>query len=564
MNNIKFILHLLQALAPVILLGLVGVNYSDFVIHAIEGNTFLNSCIIIVGMIGAVLFVLRIIDAGRERISLLRYATEVGQGGNMTELLEADWLRGRLMHRFLEFIAETGGKLSSQLDQTAIESELHSLEDEFNSKMELPSFLVGFMIAMGLLGTFIGLLETLTGISGMLDGLANGPSTASIDTEFLKLVGELRKPLAGMGIAFSASMFGLVGSLVLGLMQLTARRFNKVVMADARDTLHRLVERVRGALPVGGVAQAAPTSARGGVSEEFLSEFLSEMVSNMNSLQELFHRSQDASLSVATRVDTLARKLEEVSAAIESNVEANKRTNDLLGFGPRMKETNEEMLGEIRALLTNGQDHQKSMTRMVDTLSAIDQKLSVSNDSTRTHYEMVGTINGQTLSKLDEAVGVLHDVNDRTSDSEAKLDRKLQALTAAVGNIGGGLQQLASKLSEVATIGQNQLTASSSGQTMLRDSASEVQGLLKELQEKVQKVQEVEIGATRHLYGIKESFDNMGTMLESLKGLSAGVTRQTSLLEATLEEMRTSQRNMARDMRAELREVARGAVRDTP
>ena len=72
--------------------------------------------------------------------------------------------------------------------------------------------------------------------------------------------------------------------------------------------------------------------------------------------------------------------------------------------------------------------------------------------------------------------------------------------------------------------------------------------------------QEVEIGATRHLYGIKEAVDNMGSSLEPLKGLSQGVARQTSVLEATLEEMRTSQRNLVRELRTELREAARQTV----
>jgi prefoldin subunit 5 len=188
---------------------------------------------------------------------------------------------------------------------------------------------------------------------------------------------------------------------------------------------------------------------------------------------------------------------------------------------------------------------------------AIDQKMANSNDGTRNHYETVGQINTQSLAKLDEAVGILHDVNDRTSDSETKLDRKLQGLSTTATTIATALQGLSQKMSEVATVGQSQLTSQGSSQVLFRDASAEVQGMLKELQEKMQKLQEVEIGATRHLYGIKESFDNLGGALESLKGLSQGVAKQTSLLEATLEEMRTSQRNFARELRAELRELAR-------
>jgi chromosome segregation ATPase len=281
------------------------------------------------------------------------------------------------------------------------------------------------------------------------------------------------------------------------------------------------------------------------------------LVNNINQVMELFHRSQDSSIAVSSRIDNLTRRLEDVIGAIDSNVEAAKRTNDLLGFGPRMKETNEETLAEIRALLASSQDRQKIMTRFIDAMNAIEQKLSSGNDGARNHFELVSNVNIQTLAKLDEAVGVLHAVNDRTSDSESKLDRKMQALSTNTTSISTALQQLAAKMGEMNATGQAQIANTSSAQQMLREASSEVQGLLGGLQEKMQKIQEVEIGANRHLYGIKESVDTMGSMLEPLKTLSQGVTRQTSVLEATLEEMRTSQRNLLRDLRTELREVSR-------
>jgi len=555
----RYIVYLLQALAPLIMVTLTAISYLDFVLMAIAGNTFLNGCILLVGLTGSITMIVRIWDLNRERTVLRRYSTEVKGGADMKALLNEPWLVERAMHRFLDNIAQTEGKLSSPLDQQAIESELHDLQGEFDSKMEFPGFLVGFMIAMGLLGTFIGLLETLTGISTMLDGLVNTPSGDSVEAEFLKLVGQLRKPLAGMGIAFSASMFGLVGSLVLGLTQLSVRRYTKVVLSDARDVLHDLTERVYVAAVAvaGGTTTQAAAGAGNGVSQEFLSEFMSEVMSNMNQLAEMFSRSQDAAIAQTSRVDGLYKRLEDVTGAIESNVEAVKRLNDLLGFGPRMKETNEAVLSEIRELLANGQEQQKSMTRVADTLAAIDTKMASANDGNRGHYDVLNTYNTQNLAKLDEAVGILHDVNDRASDSETKMDRKLQALTNNTNNIAQALQGLTQRLGELSTLSQTQIGNQGSTQVLFRDASAEVQALLKELQDKLMKIQEVEIGATRHLYGIKEAFDNMGGSLESLKGLSQGVSKQTTMLEATLEEMRTSQRNFARELRNEFRELAR-------
>ena len=557
--NRKFRVHLFQALAPLALMLLVGGTHAEFVITAIEGNVLLNSMILMVGLIGAVLWILRLIHANQERQTLIRFEAEVREGASMKELLETPWSQTHACRGYLESLASTGGKLSSSLDQAAIEAEIEHLRGEFDSRMELPGYLVGFMVAMGLLGTFVGLLETLTGISGMLDGMVNNPAGGeSIDSEFLKLVGELRKPLAGMGIAFSASMFGLLGSLLLGSMQMTVRRFTKTVVNDAHDLVNRLTERVRGQVVAGGAPAAAAAAGGGaGISEGFMTDVVGELVNNINQLMELFHRSQDSALAVSSRIDNLTRRLDDVIGAVESNMEAVKRTNDLLGFGPRMKETNEEALAEIRTLVSSSQDRQKVMTRLADAMISIDQKLSTGNEGARSHFDLVGNVNVQSLAKLDEAVGILHAVNDRTSDSESKLDRKMQALATTTTSISTALQQMTSKIGEVAATGQTQITNANSAQQVLRDASSEVQSLLGAVQEKIQKLQEVEIGATRHLYGIKEAVDNMGSSLEPLKGLSQGVARQTSVLEATLEEMRTSQRNLVRELRTELREAAR-------
>jgi len=550
------IVSILQCIAPPVALIGVGFAFQDFVLNAIRGNPVLNSLIIAIAFSGASLMLFRLIGAQRERCALRRFHREATNGGDMKALLEESWLTRRMMHRYLSPIAETGGKLSSALDQEAIEGELRALSAEFDSRLELPNFLVGFMVAMGLLGTFIGLLETLTGIAGMLDGMS--ASGGNLEDEFVKLVGELRKPLAGMGIAFSASMFGLVSSLMLGLMLLTVRRYVRRVISDARRALSDLVERVRGPVPVMGGGMATP---RGGVSEAFLSDFMAELLSNINSLQDLFHRSQDSSMQMTTRVDGLSKRLEMVSQSIESNVAASKKTNDLLGFGPRMKETNEQMLSELRSILSANADMGKVNARLIDVLNSMDQKLTIANDSQRLFQDAQGNIGRDTLTKLDEAVGLLHSVNDRGADSENRLDRRLQALAASSTAVATGVQQLAGKMNEVASIAQNQLTNAGTVQQSMRDAVAETQDGFKDLADRLKKLEEVNVGSARHLWQLNENFGSVNSSLEPLAQIAQGISHQSTLLEATLEEMRNSQRNLIRDMQKEFREVSRELAR---
>lgn len=552
------ILVMVQCLTPILVVAAVGGVFRDFVWMAIEGNVVLNLGILGVGTIGTGLILFRLVEAQREHRALIRFGRTAQGGTAMRDLLGEKWLSRRMVRRYLDHIAQTNGKLSSQLDQDAIESELHAISAEFDGKLELPNYLVGFMIAMGLLGTFIGLLETLTGISGMLDGMS-GAQGGAIEEEFLKLVGELRKPLAGMGIAFSASMFGLVGSLMLGLSLLAVRRYVRQILADARGVMHDLTERIRG--PVQAMGNLSMPRG-GGVSEAFLSDFMAELMGNINDLQDLFHRSQDASLQLSNRVDGLAQRLELVSQAIENNVAAVKKTNDLLGFGPRMKETNEQMLSELRGVAQNATDQQRIINRQIDVLNAIDQKLGVNNDTQRLYQDAQATIARDTLTKLDEAVGLLHSVNDRGADNESKLDRRLQALATTTTTMATSLQTLAGKVGEVALVGQSQLQSASAATQIMRDANSEIITSLKDVGDRIKKVEEVDIGATRHLWEIKENFGSMNSSLEALTQIAQGINRQSSLLEVTLEEMRTSQRNLTRDLQKQLREVVRDTARE--
>ncbi len=70
-------------------------------------------------------------------------------------------------------------------------------------------FLSGIFTMLGLFGTFVGLLQTVVGVGKAFGILGTG------EIDVAKLIGALTEPLAGMGTAFSTSLFGLVTSLII-------------------------------------------------------------------------------------------------------------------------------------------------------------------------------------------------------------------------------------------------------------------------------------------------------------------------------------------------------------
>src|SRR5665213_3036251 len=106
------------------------------------------------------------------------------------------------------------------LSASAMRSLLDGIASRLDESRELSRYMTGLMIFLGLLGTFWGLLKTIGAVSEVIGAMSI--SSGDVNTLFEQLKSGLVKPLAGMGTAFSASMYGLAGALVLGFLDLTA------------------------------------------------------------------------------------------------------------------------------------------------------------------------------------------------------------------------------------------------------------------------------------------------------------------------------------------------------
>lgn len=85
---------------------------------------------------------------------------------------------------------------------------------------EILRYIAGILILLGLLGTFWGLIETLSAVGGVITSMKSGGGDASVMFDELKT--GLAVPLSGIGLAFSASLFGLASSLIVGFLDLQA------------------------------------------------------------------------------------------------------------------------------------------------------------------------------------------------------------------------------------------------------------------------------------------------------------------------------------------------------
>ncbi len=125
------------------------------------------------------------------------------------------------------------GRLS--LSATATRSILDSVNARLDETRDISRYMIGLLIFLGLLGTFWGLLGTITAVAQVIGELDVGG--ADMVTVFDNLKSGLEAPLAGMGTAFSSSLFGLAGSLVLGFLDLNASQAQNRFYNDFEEWL---------------------------------------------------------------------------------------------------------------------------------------------------------------------------------------------------------------------------------------------------------------------------------------------------------------------------------------
>src|SRR5436309_3315969 len=116
---------------------------------------------------------------------------------------------------------------------------LDSVGTRLDENRDILRYLTGLLIFLGLLGTFWGLLETVGSIGGVINSMQTGSDAAVM---FDDLKNGLAKPLAGMSVSFTSSLFGLAGSLILGFLDLQAGQAQNRFYTELEDFLASHVE----------------------------------------------------------------------------------------------------------------------------------------------------------------------------------------------------------------------------------------------------------------------------------------------------------------------------------
>ena len=143
-----------------------------------------------------------------------------------------------------------------------------------------------------------GLLETVGSISTVIGGLSveSGDATAV----FSSLKRGLETPLSGMGTAFSSSLFGLAGSLVLGFLDLQAAQAQNRFYNELEEWLSSVTRLSSGAIGGDG-EQGVPA---------YVQALLEQTAESLENLQRTLARGQESRANADAGIHALANKIE--------------------------------------------------------------------------------------------------------------------------------------------------------------------------------------------------------------------------------------------------------------
>ena len=230
---------------------------------------------------------------------------------------KANGLTGKLDNKKLILLAPMASLLEEHKGRFTISSlAMRSLLDSLNLRLdetrEIARYLIGLLVFLGLLGTFWGLLNTIDSVGEVINSLGAEDEDSSL--MFLKLKEGLRQPLDGMGTAFSSSLFGLSGSLILGFLDIQASQSQNQFYNDTEEWLSTM--------SLISVNSKDSQKIQDDGVPVYVQALLEQTAESIDSLQSTLGRGEDERKHLADNFANLAEKMSAVADQIQSNQKA--------------------------------------------------------------------------------------------------------------------------------------------------------------------------------------------------------------------------------------------------
>jgi len=299
-------LHFSQPIRQIIMMmlaiGLASIGLFmalNDVIAVVTANLYLNGFIFFVFCVGIISCFVQVFQLIYSVRWIENFARDPGHSSRPPQILAplATLLRSR------------GSRM--QIAASSTRSILDSVATRIEEAREITRYIVNLLIFLGLLGTFYGLATTVPSLVDTIRSLAPEDGESGFEV-FNRLMNGLEGQLSGMGVAFSSSLLGLAGSLLVGLLELFA--------GHGQNRFYRELEEW-----LSSITRLGFSSGDGETSTEnaLFTAVLDQMSEQMDAMRLMFEQSDETRNMVDGKIGVLADNLSKLTVQLEQSAPSN-------------------------------------------------------------------------------------------------------------------------------------------------------------------------------------------------------------------------------------------------
>jgi hypothetical protein len=327
-----------------------------------------------------------------------------------------------------------------QISTTSQRSILDSVATRIDEARDITRYIVNLLILMGLLGTFYGLATTVPAVVDTIRALAPKEGESSVEV-FNKLMGGLEAQMGGMGTAFSSSLLGLAGSLVVGLLELFA--------GHGQNRFYRELEEWTSTITRIGLAGAeGEGGGDGGALAGALGDYAARIEAQMEGLMALAARAEAGRAVLDERIVRLAGSVERLAQRIEDeggrdadlNAALAQLAQQMAEGGAREAELT-AALARLAQRIDADDGREDGLTAALDRLAEAQEAVAAELAAARS-AESPASPDAEARMRLRsidvQLLRILEEISAGRQESTTDLRTDIAALTAAVRQLGRG------------------------------------------------------------------------------------------------------------------------------
>ena len=269
--------------------------------NAFLSNIFINSVIILALVIGLIYNIYHLFNLSNEFSSLSSFNIHKSPQSFFSS-------KSILKNISLELKEQPYGLYVFK--SSSINRLIESVDMGLASVRETSRYLVGLLVFLGLLGTFWGLLKTIGSVGNVISGL--GIDDTNVAGFFNSLKDGLNAPLQGMSIAFSSSLLGLAGSLILGFVDLNLGQAQSKFSQYFEKTLNK---------------NSSPDFFKTANNENITTQAIQKIYDNLDTLVHVLKETAQNQNQIFLNLQSLNEQLKQIN---KNSVEIDKKLSNFL------------------------------------------------------------------------------------------------------------------------------------------------------------------------------------------------------------------------------------------